>query len=1179
MLQREAIRHFFLPLLLLIMVNSPWLGAQSGTSSAISGTILDASGAVVANTLVTATEVDTKAERTGRTDAGGHYLFSQVNPGTYRVKVRLAGFADAESGPTPVGVGRNVALNFTLQVSSTSQTVEVTAQQGLLALDNPNTTTTIEARTIKNLPNPGQDLTYVTQFAQGALMNTAGSSSDAKAPGGYGNVEFNGLPATSNGYILDGFDSNDPWLGLNIGLSTNLVIGLDALEESTVNTNSFSVDQGRYGAAQVNYFTKSGSNAYHGDLYEVWNGSLFNAQDYFLHANDTPGNIQKKPRSVVNEFGVSVGGPIARNKLFFFAHYEGIRIALPIVTSTTLPTAAYQQYVLGQLAAGGYDPVTGTSLPAQPAEIPFYKNMFSLLPPAGGSPVAITACPLDASGSLLPAPPAGTLLDGSGCAAQQQRSLNNSDSENLIVIKIDHTIDAANTVWYRFQQDTGLQAEWTDPINAIFNAYSPQPQRTVVVGYTHVFSSRLVNQFNPGASWYSSIFEPNNYTQALATFPIVLASGSDSVPFTTIGGLNDTFPQGRKVTQWQINDNLTWTRGRHTLHFGVNTRRVETSDYDLGEGTVPTVAYNDLAEFTYGAAFTAQQNFPVSHKERVAVGNLEYYGMDTYKPTAKMTLTYGMRVTWNTNITSPQALFSRMAGSFLDAPHATDQPLNQVVLGHVQNLFPATPLFIYQPRASIAYQLRPRTAVHAGFGVFNDIIPQQIADSGLMNAPNDPSFTGGIGGQVGGLGIAPGVPSSAVDAAAGANRSFQTTFSSGGAPCAGIQPGAPTCPLAVSLNTFPTGTLKTPYYYQYNLGVEQQIGSRGNLRMDFVGTRGLHEPYQVQLNGYQNVCNGCFAPFPYAQPLDQRFANVTEFQTGANSMYSGLQTVYTQQWGGLTLRGNYTFSHCLDEVSNGGLLAFSTQGLESPLPGELSRQHASCDYDVRHNISAFGVYQVPFRSGHAILRQIFAGWSFSETAFLHSGLPFSVLSQQYSANGNGVFQASNPAQTIQFAVPNYANRVPGVPLYLKTPYPGVTVNGTRQWLNPDGFVSVVDPTTGACTTGALGVQNDNPAICQFGNSGRNAVRGPHFTYSDMYITKTFPLREGIKLRIDGQLFNAFNHPNFALPGTVEAGVPGSVPARFGTLQSLTSPPTGLLGVGLGGDSSPRMIAFQGRIEF
>ena len=205
----------------------------------------------------------------------------------------------------------------------------MTAQQALLSLDNPNTTTTLEAKTIASLPNPGQDLTFIAQFAPGALMNTAGSSNDAKAAGGYGNVEFNGLPATSNGYILDGYDTNDPWLGLNIGLSTNLVIGLDAVEQATVNTNSYSVDQGRYGASQVNYFTKSGTNRFHGDLYEIWNGSLLNAEDYFLHANDTPGNIAKKPRSKVNEFGVSVGGPIRKDKLFFFAHYEGIRIALP----------------------------------------------------------------------------------------------------------------------------------------------------------------------------------------------------------------------------------------------------------------------------------------------------------------------------------------------------------------------------------------------------------------------------------------------------------------------------------------------------------------------------------------------------------------------------------------------------------------------------------------------------------------------------------------------------------------------------------------------------------------------------------------------------------------------------------------------------------------------------------
>ena len=1149
----------FVLALILTTVNLPPLRAQSGTSSALSGDVTDPSGAAVPRASVTATNTDTKATRTGETDTSGHFLFSQINPGAYVVTVTAAGFAVSQSEPTAVGVGRTVALNFSLQIKRTSQTVQVTTQQGLLSLDNPNTTTTIEAKTIKSLPNPGEDLTYVAQFAQGALMNTAGSSNDAKAAGGYGNVEFNGLPATSDGYILDGYDTNDPWLGLNIGLSTNLVIGLDAVEEATVNTNSFAVDQGRYAVAQVNYVTKSGTDAFHGDLYEIWNGSLFNAEDYFLHANDTEGEIAQKPGSTVNEFGVSAGGPIRKDTLFFFGHYEGIRIALPLVSQVTLPTPAYQQYVLGQLAVGGADPVTGSSLPAQPAEIPFYRKMFSLLPAPGGSPVPIVGCPLGSNGD--------------GCASQRQASLNNIDGENLIVAKIDQTINTNDSAWYRFQQDTGLQAAYTDPINPIFNSYSPQPQRTLVVGYTRVFSPTLVNQFNPGASWYSSIFEPNNYARVQQDFPIVLASGSDSVPFTTIGGNDNTYPQGRKVTQWQINDNLTWTRGKHTWKFGINTRRLDVSNYDLGEGTVPTVTYNDLAQFTYGTAWTASQSFPVALRERVSEGNLESYAMDTWKPSPKATFTYGMRVTWNTNVTSPRNLFSRTTGSFLDASHATDQPLNQVVLANVHDLFPGTPLFIYQPRVSFAYEFLPHTVVHGGLGAFSDIIPMQIADLAAMNAPNDPTFVGGIGGQAGGSGIAQGVPGSAVGAAASANAAFQSVFRSGGAPCAGIQPGAPTCPLAVGLNTFPSGTLKTPYYDQLDFGLEQQTPARGDLRVDFVGTRGQHEPYQVQLNGYQTVCDGCFAPYPFQRPLDQRFGNVNEFRTDASSNYAGLQTVYSQQWRELTLRANYTLSHCLDEVSNGGLLAFSTQGLMSPLPGELHRQYASCDYDVRHNVSAFGLYQVPFHSRHRILRPILGGWSFSETAILHSGLPFSVLSEPYIANGNGVFQA-NGTSTIQFDIPAYANQVPGAAKYRRTSIAGVTVPGTKQWLNPDAFISVVDPATGACTGG------DSSMHCQFGDSGRNSVRGPHYTNSDIYIMKTFPIREGITFRLDGQMFNAFNHPNFALPTEVEAGVPGgSIPARFGTLESTISPPTGLLGVGLGGDSSPRMIAFQGRIEF
>jgi hypothetical protein len=1140
--------------------------AQSGTSSAITGTIVDPTKSVIVGAAVTASEINTGATRTAQSDITGRFLFSQLNPGTYRISVLAQGFAAQQSASITVAVGQIAAVNFALSLAGTSQSLNVSAESGLMSLENANTSTTLDAKTIKNLPNPGQDLTFVAQFAQGALMNTAGSSNDAKAAGGYGNVEFNGLPATSNGYIVDGFDANDPFLGLNIGLSTNLVIGLDALQESTVNTNSYAVDQGRYGASQVNYFTKSGTNEFHGDVYEIWNGSLMNATDEFLHANDTPGNITKKPRSTVNQFGVSVGGPIRRNKLFFFAHYEGIRIALPIIARSTVPSAAYEQYVLQQLPQGGTDPVNSTVLPAQPGEVNFYQTMFGLYSSTAGTPTPVLSCPLDSSGALLPGTQSGSnLFNGSGCANIRTQSLNNDDKENLLVLKIDHTIGAKDSIWYKYQQDTGLQAAYTDPIKPIFNSYSPQPQRTGVAGYTHIFTPNLVNQFNPGASWYSSLFLPNNYAQVQQRFPIVLAGGSSNAPFTTIGGNDQTYTQGRKVTQWQVNDNLIWTRGRHSMKFGMNSRRLDTSDYDLGEGVVPTVVYTDLAQFTYGAASTATQAFPVTQRERVSNGNLDIYAMDTFRIGSRFTLTAGLRATWNTNIVNQHGQFARPAGSFLDMSHDPTQPLNRAVQTNVRNLFPATPLLVYQPRASVAYKLNEKTAFHGGGGVFNDIIPAQVADFGAMNPPYAPVFVGGINGQVGGVGIAPGVPGSAVDATVQANQSFQILFNSNGNPCAGVSATAPTCPLAVNLNTFPTGTLKTPYFLEWSLGVERELGTRGTLRVDYVGTRAVHEPYQVELNGYQNVCAGCFAPFAYQKPFDPRFGNVNEFRTDAGSNYTGLQMVAMKQVAGLTVQGNYTYSHCLDEISNGGLLPFSTLGIISPLPGDLRREYGNCDYDIRNNVSGFAVYEVPFHSNSRFLNQTLGGWQLSQTVFLHSGVPFSVLSAPYTANNQGVFQGSGP---------QYANLVPGVLLYRKSPLAGVTVTGTKQWLNPDAFASVVDPSTGACAGG------DSPANCQFGNSGRNLFRGPHFTYSQLYVTKKIALPHHVVFRFDTQFFNVFNHPNLALPSN-QAGTPGKPATQtgFGAISSTISPPTGLLGVGLGGNSSPRSIAFQGRIEF
>ncbi len=314
--------------------------AQGETTSAIVGQVTDVTGAAIPGAMITITSRETGLQRSAKTDGEGRFNFAQLKPGAYSVKAEAVGFDPQRSDNVFSGLGQKQSVNFVLNVAQSKQTVEVSGAAPLINPENANTSTNLNAPALENLPNPGGDLTYPLQFAAGALINTAGSGNDfVGGTNGYGNVEFNGLPALSNGYIVDGLETNDPLTNLNSGLSTNLVLGLNSISEVTVNTLSYAVDQGRYGASQVNYVTKSGANQFHGNLYEIWNDSLLNAADYFTNA--TPGN--HKPGSTVNHFGGSLGGPIVHNKLFFFFDSEWVRIALPIVTPTTVPTAGVSE--------------------------------------------------------------------------------------------------------------------------------------------------------------------------------------------------------------------------------------------------------------------------------------------------------------------------------------------------------------------------------------------------------------------------------------------------------------------------------------------------------------------------------------------------------------------------------------------------------------------------------------------------------------------------------------------------------------------------------------------------------------------------------------------------------------------------------------------------------------------
>jgi hypothetical protein len=1148
-----------LVLLGILSATAPRLAfAQSETTGGVDGHVADPVGGAIRGATLRFIYIETGFRRTVQTDREGRFSFPHLQPGVYRVEAVASGFAPVRQTLT-VQLGRTESVSLVLPIAGLTASVSVSAAPPILNPGNPNTTTTFDATAIKSLPNPGGDITFPAQLAAGALMNTAGSGNDfVGGPSGFGNFQVNGMPGTSNGFIVDGLETNDPLTNLNSGLSTNLVLGLNSMDEVTVNTTSYRVDQGRYAASQVNYITKSGTNTFHGSAYDLWNGAALDATNFFTKLDGG-----QKPDTRVLHYGGSLGGPIRQNKFFFFADAEQVRIQVPIATTITVPTAAFQQYVLDQLPRGGVDAISGTTYPAAPQLVPFYRQLFSLYRSTAGQPLPVLGCPLGAGGGAV----FGAVPNGDGCANRQNVTLSSPDHEQVFTLRLDQNINANNLVWYRVQADTGLQAAYTDPVNPIFNATSPQPLYSFVSGFTHVFNDHLVNLFNPSFSWYSSVFAPPNLGATLAALPVVLQGQGPNVPFTTLGGLDALWPQGRKATRFQVNDEVTWTKGRQEWRFGESVRWLRFDDYDFGAGTTPVVTYTTLPQFIYGVASTATRAFPAAPVTPFQVSNIDVFAEDSVKLSGRATWTIGLRAAWISNPSSSSSALTRLNTSFDQISHDVNQPISAVMATNQSHVLNARPGAIWQPRTSMAWQVRPRTLLRAGFGVFGDLPPAGLlVDALAANPPFMNTFQGGLLGSAGGLAIAPGVPNSAVDATGAANQAFLAGFRNGALSCASTLANPATCLPPISATALPPGGLAVPYYLQWSAGVERELSAGMTLRAQYVGTRGYDLTYQMHVNGYQTVCDGCFAPYPYLKPPDPRFGDVIQFMSNATSRYNGLQlTLQRRPSAGLSWIVNYTWSHTQDEVSNGGFLPFSAGALLSPLPGELGGSFGNADYDIRHNVTASYTYELPIHASRAWLAAIANGWQVSGTFFWHTGVPFTVQSAPYTADGQGLINGGGP---------QFASLVPGVPVYMATPIPGVTPPGALQWLNPDAFVSSVDPSTGACRGG------DSPATCQFGSLGRNTVRGPQFVSSDLYLTKQVAASKRMTIRAELQVFNLFNRANFALPTSI-AGIPGepSTQTGFGALVSTTSPPTGLLGVGLGGDNSPRMMALQLKVAF
>jgi hypothetical protein len=1097
---------------------APQVCAQTTVSGDIAGTITDPTGAVIPGAHITLTNTETGATRTATSGSDGVYRFALLPPDQYTVNAAATGFQASETHVT-VNVGTGTAANLTLQLGSSTQTIQVTTTAPLLQTQNANLTTTFSTEQIQNMPNPGNDITFMGQLAPGSVVNSTNQAANGMF--GYGNFSSFGLPATSNNFTVNGTDENDPFFNVNNSGATNLLLGNNEIAEDSVTSNAYSAQFGGLGGAQLNEITRSGTNQFHGNLVYWWNGRILNANSYF-------NNQQSVPRPFVNDnqWAASIGGPIFKNKLFFFLDTEGIRFIFPTSNQVFIPSASYQTSVLGSVTANN------------PSEVPYYQHLFSIY---NNAPGASGAIPYAESGVVDP--DVNTFRSTASSGA----------NEWLLTGRLDYNIGTNDKVFGRYKMDRGFQPSYTDPLNSAFDLVSTQPSYEGQMVETHSFTPNIVNQFLMYGSWYSAIFEPPSVSADESLFYGGFQFQDQAL---TPGGTTDVFNQinpygyffnGRNITQYGVEDDLSLTHGAHTIRVGWNLKRDDVSDWDPLELNYPVnVAFGPGAAaadgapgltFNNGYSFITEQDFPLTTHSPIAMYQMGAYLQDDWSVRPNFKLDYGIRFEHNSNPICVTDCFSRLSGDPYQlgaagaaTGNAASVPYNSLITAGQAQTFSSYQAVAVEPRVGFTFSppgQNGNLVIRAGFGLFSDVFPGTIADSLLFNPPNDVSFT-----IIGGL-LDPSNPASGSAIAADDAKAFRAGFANGGSATT-IAAAAPT--FAPINFTTPATSIHYPTYEEWSLQVQRQFGRTTAVTLGYVGNHGFHEPVQ------ENSANAYgFPGLPATAPLPS-FSQINLITSEADSNYNGGTATVQHREKYVDLTFSYTYSHALDEISNGGFLPFNPGNTYYPEnPYNLAQNYGNADYDVRHNVTGNYVILLPSSSRMHALTSL---WQLSGTVFFHTGFPYSVVDTNTSTG----LQSQNYYGTL------FADQIA----------PQARQCSTSAVLN----------FTSGTGTPCLNVSNFASAT-GFGQGRRNAFFGPHYFDTDFAIQKGFGFshHEGRKFTVGAQLFNILNHPNFAQP------VSDINSPLFGLIDGTVSTPTSIFGSGLGGDASPRIVQMKGTFQF
>jgi hypothetical protein len=1124
----------------LLVVLAPFTFSQTFTTADAVGVVTDTSGAVVPGATVTIKSSESGEARTATTNDQGQYRFPLMKPGEYVLSAEAKGLKSNIQKVTLL-VGQAVEINIAMNPQGTNTIVEVTAQGAILQAENANLETSFNQKQVVELPMAGGDLTTLAMTAPGIRVNVIGGSS---------NMNANGIPGASILFTVDGMDQNDPANNINNSGASNNLLGANSIGEAAVVMNAYSPQYGRMAGAQVNMVGLSGSNQFHGNLFYNFNYQDLNANAFFNNSTNTP-----RGRADAHQFGGRIGGPVWKNKLFFFFDDENLRYVLPAAGVVSLPSPQLQAYTLAHVNA---------------AQLPLYQDLFKLTSTAPGLNRAVPVT--NGNGQLQDTLGhlgcgSGTFTgtpDGAGgkfgvttpCAIALGTNNNQLNTEDLITVRGDYNISNSNKLFARFFRDNGVQATGTSAINPAFNALSVQPDYQGAINDTYVITPSLVNSFVGSVLWYSALFGVQDFSKTSALMPEAIAigdGGANGGGFPTVGGATYPFgfPAGRNVGHIQFNDDLSWNKGRHTIKAGIAYRYDRYTYSSIAQSAfVGQYNLSDLADFANGKlnysgtglGSSFSQSYPKYGALHFRFPSADFYVSDEWAVSKNLKVTFGMRFEKDFNPSCNESCFVLTNVPFNSPSYQGGASIPySSTLQTKSNLFYNAEAPLPQPRVGIAWKPfgNGKTVIRTGVGLFSTNYTDGIGGTLANQVPNKFAPSGLTFNNIG---LATDPTSSAFSAASSANAFF-SGFANNYTLAQIKAAVAPVAFSTPSITSFPS-TYRAPKDIEWNFEIQQEINAHNLFSINYVGNHGYNLAETLNQNMFTGASGitrygGTYGNLPTAAP-DSRFVTVTQYYNNGVSNYDALTIQFRHTFSyGLTGQIHYTWSHAL------GTLAYYN-------PFNTDSGYGSLSFDTRHQTAADLVWTQPHRFENKVVNTLAQGWTIGAKMYIYSGPPFSATDSKIPSQVNSAGGVLTPLADL---IVSSANNTSCGRAAINTP-----------------CLPKTDFATYASNSGV-----STPIQTDWGNVSPNSFRGPGYFDIDAQISREFRIREKMSFTLGIQAYNVLNHANFAMGATATTYSVSA--ASFGFVTTTLGPPTSIYGTGQGASVSGRLAVLTGRFTF